>query len=100
MYTLPSYLLSIFLIMLLLLLLILKILKLTNYQTSQLLFGGFFMFLYFGVFKYFLMIDIDNNYNIIINGFIISILFMYWYYLTYKITNVINTDNNNHIHFI
>jgi hypothetical protein len=69
--------------------------KLQSYQYCELVFGSFFIILFFGLFGSILLIDP----TLINNSALFSVIFSIWYYITMKITNQINSDSNGVIYY-
>lgn len=76
------------------------ILKLESYQYYELVFGTFFIVIFFGVFASMLTTNVYNPFNSPLNNSaLIASLYAIWFYLTKKISNSINSDKNGVIHF-
>jgi hypothetical protein len=70
-------------------------LKLESFQYAQMMFGAFFILLYFGVFGSLL----TGDHELLNKSALFATLFMIWYYLVKKITNGINSDSNGVIYY-
>jgi len=70
-------------------------LKLEPFQYSQMIFGSFFILLYFGVFGSIL----TGNPELLNNSALFATLYAVWYYLVKKLTNGINSDDNGVIYY-
>ena len=76
------------------------ILKLESYQYYELVFGTFFIVVYFGFFASMLTANVFNPfYSPLNNSALIASFYALWFYLTKKISNSINSDKNGVIHF-
>ena len=74
--------------------------KLESFQYYELLFGSFFIIVFFGIFGSFLTLEnLKSEPKVFFNSVIASILFSIWFYLTKKISNFLNSDNNGVIEF-
>ncbi len=69
--------------------------RLTLFQFSEMIFGAFFIIIFFGLFGAILTLNKDMTDNSIYA----AIFFMLWYYVTKKIVNGINSDINGVIYF-
>ena len=69
--------------------------KLTLFQFSEMIFGSFFIIIFFGLFGAMLTLNKELT-NISIYG---AIFYMLWYYVTKKIVNGMNSDKNGVIYF-
>lgn len=75
-------------------------LKLDSFQYYELVFGSFFIIIFFGIFGSILTLDIMNpNPTILNNSSLFATFYAIWFYLTKKITNAINSDSNGVIYF-
>lgn len=72
-------------------------LKLESFQYYELVFGSFFLILFFGLFASLLLDNPDQN--ILPNSALLGILYSIWFYITKKLTNLINSDKNGVINF-
>ena len=69
--------------------------KLTLFQFSEMIFGSFFIIIFFGFFGAMLTLNKElTDYSIY--G---AIFYMIWYYVTKKIVNGMNSDRNGVIYF-
>ena len=75
-------------------------LKLQPFQYCELVFGSFFIILFFGIFAS-VLIDIEEptDYYLLNNSALFAIFYSIWIYITKKLTNVINSDNNGVINY-
>jgi hypothetical protein len=74
--------------------------KLDSYQYLELIFGSFFIILFFGIFGTILTLDfLKPTSSMLNNSSLFATLFAIWFYFTKKITNSIYTDNNGVINF-
>lgn len=69
--------------------------RLTLYQYYEMMFGSFFIVIFFGLFGAMLTLNKDLTSNSIYA----AIFFMIWYYVTKKIVNGMNSDINGVIYF-
>ena len=69
--------------------------KLTLFQFSEMIFGSFFIIIFFGLFGAMLTLNKELT-NLSIYG---AIFYMIWYYVTKKIVNGMNSDKNGVIYF-
>lgn len=75
-------------------------LKLETFQYYELIFGSFFIIIFFGIFGSILTSDENFDNSILLqNSFLIAILYSIWYYFTKKITNLMNSDKNGVIYY-
>ena len=76
------------------------IFKLESYKYYELVFGSFFIIIFFGVFASMLTTSVYNPfYSPVNNSALIASFYAIWFYLTKKISNSINSDKNGVIHF-
>ena len=69
--------------------------RLTLFQFSEMIFGSFFIIIFFGLFGALLTLNKNlTNYSIYA-----AIFYMLWYYVTKKIVNGMNSDINGVIYF-
>ena len=69
--------------------------RLTLFQFSEMIFGSFFIIIFFGLFGAMLTLNKNlTNYSIYA-----AIFYMLWYYITKKIVNGMNSDINGVIYF-
>ena len=74
--------------------------RLESFQYYELIFGSFFIILFFGLFGSILTLDILNpNKTVLNNSIYFSIYYAIWFYITKKLSNVINSDNNGVINY-
>ena len=74
--------------------------KLESFQYYELIFGSFFIIIFFGLFGSILTLDMMNPQPTILNNSaLFAAFFAIWFYLTKKITNIINSDSNGVINF-
>ena len=74
--------------------------RLESFQYYELIFGSFFIILFFGLFGSILTLDILNpNKTVLNNSIYFSIYYAVWFYITKKLSNVINSDNNGVINY-
>ncbi len=74
--------------------------QLETYQYYELIFGSFFIILFFGLFASVLTLDIINPENTVLNNSaLIASLFCFWFYITKKLSNSINSDSNGVIYY-
>jgi hypothetical protein len=77
-----------------------KSFRLESFQYYELIFGSFFIILFFGLFGSILTLDILNpNKTVLNNSIYFSIYYGIWFYVTKKLSNVINSDNNGVINY-
>lgn len=75
-------------------------LKLESYQYSELVFGSFFIIIFFGIFGSVLTLDmLKPQQTILNNSALFATFYAIWFYLTKKLSNAINSDKNNVINF-
>ena len=73
---------------------------LNNYQYSELIFGSFFIIVFFGIFGTILTLDFLNHEgDLLNNSALIAVFYAIWFYLTKKLANVINSDANGVIYY-
>ena len=70
-------------------------LKLEYYQYAELVFGSFFILVFFGIFGFALTL----NKEIINNSALFASFFTIWFWITKRLTNSINSDSNGVIYF-
>jgi quinol-cytochrome oxidoreductase complex cytochrome b subunit len=74
--------------------------SLQSFQYAELVFGSFFIIIFFGLFGSILTLDIiEPEPKLLNNSCLFASLFCIWFYLTKKITNSINSDRNGVIYF-
>ena len=74
--------------------------KLETFQYYELLFGSFFIIVFFGIFGSFLTLEnLKTEPKVFFNSVIAAILFSLWFYITKKLSNFLNCDNNGVIEF-
>lgn len=74
--------------------------SLEPYQYCELIFGSFFIIVFFGIFGMILTLDFLNpKQSLLNNSGLFACLFAIWYYLTKKLTNIINSDSNGVIYY-
>jgi hypothetical protein len=79
---------------------LIKATRLDIFQYCEMIFGSFFIIVFFGLFGTILTLDFLNpNPQLLNNSALIAILYSIWYYLSKKITNLIYTDNNGVIYY-
>lgn len=69
--------------------------RLTLFQFCELIFGSFFIIIFFGLFGALLTL----NKNLTDYSIYMAIFYMLWYYITKKIVNGMNSDINGVIYF-
>ena len=69
--------------------------RLTLFQFCELMFGSFFIIIFFGLFGALLTL----NKNLTAYSIYMAIFYMLWYYITKKIVNGMNSDINGVIYF-
>jgi len=75
-------------------------LKLESFQYYELIFGSFFIIIFFGLFGSILTLDmIEENPTVLNNSAIFATFYAIWFYITKKLSNTINSDNNGVINF-
>lgn len=75
-------------------------LKLESFQYYELIFGSFFIIIFFGLFGSILTLDmIEEKPTILNNSAIFATFYAIWFYITKKLSNSINSDNNGVINF-
>ena len=72
-----------------------KYFKLEKYQYTELIFGSFFIIVFFGFFGAILTLDK----TMINKSILFAIFYSIWIYLTRKISNLINSDSNGVIYY-
>lgn len=78
----------------------LKWTRLEGFQYAELVFGSFFIIVFFGLFGSILTLDIINpEPKLLNNSALFATIFSVWFYLTKKITNSINSNRNGVINF-
>ena len=75
------------------------ILKLPSFQYCELVFGSFFIILFFGIFASILIDESTSDYYLLDNSALFAIFYSIWIYITKKLTNSINSDNNGVINY-
>lgn len=76
------------------------ILKLQPFQYCELIFGSFFIILFFGIFGSILTLDIIKPQQTVLNNSaLFATFYAIWFYITKKLSNAINSDNNGVINF-
>ncbi len=70
--------------------------KLELYQYYELVFGSFFIILFFGLFASVLTLNVEGN--MLDNSALIASLYCFWFYITKKLSNSINSDSNGVIY--
>lgn len=75
-------------------------LRLESFQYCELVFGSFFIILFFGLFGSILTVDMLKPQPTVLNNMgLAATLYSIWFYLTKKITNNINSDSNGVIYY-
>lgn len=75
-------------------------LRLESFQYCELVFGSFFIILFFGLFGSILTVDMLKPQPTVLNNMgLFATLYAIWFYLTKKITNNINSDSNGVIYY-
>jgi len=75
-------------------------LKLENFQYSELIFGSFFIIIFFGIFGSILTLDImKEDKKVLNNSSLFATFYAIWFYITKKLTNKINSDKNDVIYY-
>jgi uncharacterized membrane protein len=75
-------------------------LKLESYQYCELVFGSFFIIIFFGVFGSVLTLDMMKpQKSILNNSSLFATFYAIWFYITKKLSNSINSDKNGVIYF-
>jgi hypothetical protein len=74
-------------------------LKLQPFQYCELVFGSFFIILFFGIFASILIDESSSDNSLLNNSALFAIFYSIWIYITKKITNAINSDNNGVINY-
>lgn len=75
-------------------------LKLESFQYYELIFGSFFIIIFFGLFGSILTLDmIKENPTVLNNSAVLATFYSIWFYVTKKLSNSINSDNNGVINF-
>lgn len=78
----------------------LKSTRIEGFQYAELVFGSFFIIVFFGLFGSILTLDIINpEPKLLNNSALFATIFSVWFYLTKKITNSINSNRNGVINF-
>jgi hypothetical protein len=74
--------------------------RLESFQYYELIFGSFFIIIFFGLFASILTLDILNpNKSVLNNSIYFSIYYAIWFYVTKKLSNGINSDSNGVINY-
>jgi Na+/proline symporter len=74
--------------------------KLEPYQYTELVFGSFFIVVFFGIFASILCSDMQNSRDTILNkAALFAIMYIIWFYCVKKITNFVNSDKNGVINY-
>lgn len=74
--------------------------KLEHFQYYELLFGSFFIIVFFGIFGSFLTLEnLKTEPKVFFNSVVAAILFSIWFYITKKLSNILNSDNNGVVDF-
>lgn len=74
--------------------------KLEPFQYAELVFGSFFIVLFFGVFASVICSDMTNSKDVILNkAALFAIFYILWFYCVKKITNFVNSDKNGVINY-
>ena len=75
-------------------------LKLESFQYSELIFGSFFIIIFFGIFGSILTLDIiKEDKKVLNNSTLFATFYAIWFYITKKLTNKINSDKNDVIYY-
>jgi hypothetical protein len=75
-------------------------LKLESFQYSELIFGSFFIIIFFGIFGSILTLDIlKEDKKVLNNSSLFATFYAIWFYITKKLTNKINSDKNYVIYY-
>jgi hypothetical protein len=75
-------------------------LKLQPFQYAELIFGSFFIILFFGIFGSILTLDIINpDPKLLNNSALFATFYAIWFYITKKLSNAINSDKNGVINY-
>jgi len=75
-------------------------LKLESFQYSELIFGSFFIIIFFGIFGSILTLDIiKEDKKVLNNSSLFATFYAIWFYITKKLTNKINSDKNDVIYY-
>jgi hypothetical protein len=75
-------------------------LKIEPFQYSELVFGSFFIIIFFGVFGSILTLDMMKPQQTILNNSaLFATFYAIWFYITKKLANSINSDKNNVIYY-
>ena len=73
---------------------------LDNYQYCELIFGSFFIIVFFGFFGSILTLDFLNpDGDLLNNSAFFSMFYAIWFYITKKLANTINSDVNGVIYY-
>lgn len=73
---------------------------LNNYQYSELIFGSFFIIVFFGFFGSILTLDFLNpEGDLLNNSALFAMFYAIWFYITKKLANIINSDVNGVIYY-
>ena len=74
--------------------------KLESFQYYELIFGSFFIIIFFGLFGSILTLDMmEEKPTVLNNSAIFATFYAIWFYITKKLSNSINSDNNGVINF-
>ena len=75
-------------------------LKLESFQYSELIFGSFFIIIFFGIFGSILTLDIlKEDKKVLNNSSLFATFYAIWFYITKKLTNKMNSDKNYVIYY-
>jgi len=70
-------------------------LRIEQYQYAELMFGSFFIVLFFGLFGSILLV----NQKMLDKSCLFATFYAIWFWLTKKISNTINSDSNGVIYY-
>jgi len=74
--------------------------SLNSYQYCELIFGSFFIIVFFGIFGSILTLDFLNpDGDLLNNSAFIAMFYSIWFYITKKLANTINSDVNGVIYY-
>jgi hypothetical protein len=75
-------------------------LRLESFQYCELVFGSFFIILFFGLFGSILTVDMLKPKPTVLNNMgLAATIYAIWFYITKKLSNAINSDRNGVIYY-
>jgi len=75
-------------------------LRLESFQYCELIFGSFFIIIFFGLFGSILTADMMKEHPTVLNNMsLLATIYAIWFYITKKLSNGINSDRNGVIYY-